>query len=58
MAYLVTKLLRARSAEVPITFVDRKIGKSKLGMKDIFEFFLLAFRLSFFGWRRRQKLLT
>ena len=58
MAYLVTKLLRARSAEVPITFVDRKIGKSKLGMKDIVEFFLLAFRLSFFGWRRRQKLLT
>ena len=32
--------------EEPITFVDRKEGKSKLGTKDIVEFFLMLIRLT------------
>lgn len=31
--------------EVPVTFIDRKFGKSKLGIKDIIEFFMTIFRL-------------
>lgn len=33
--------------EVPINFVDRKKGKSKLGFKDIMEFFITVLRLRF-----------
>ncbi|MFH1564692.1 MAG: polyprenol monophosphomannose synthase [bacterium] len=33
--------------EIPITFIDRKLGKSKLGHKDIFEFFKTVVRLRF-----------
>ena len=33
--------------EIPVTFIDRKFGQSKLGVKDIFEFFLTVFRLKF-----------
>ncbi len=35
----------ARIKEIPITFADRKEGKSKLGKKDIAEFFATAIRL-------------
>lgn len=57
VAFMVEKLLKARSGEVPIVFVDRKIGKSKLGSKDIIEFFIEVQRLFLFGWRRKQKLM-
>ena len=53
---MIEKLLKARSGEAPIIFVDRKLGKSKLGLKDIIEFFIEVQRLFLFGWRRRQKL--
>ena len=33
--------------EIPVTFADRKLGKSKLGIKDIIEFFITIFRLKF-----------
>ncbi|MFH1233301.1 MAG: polyprenol monophosphomannose synthase [Patescibacteria group bacterium] len=33
--------------EIPTTFIDRKLGKSKLGYKDIIEFFKTVFRLKF-----------
>lgn len=33
--------------EIPVTFNDRKFGKSKLSHKDIWEFFLIIFRLKF-----------
>ncbi len=33
--------------EVPVVFVDRKVGKSKLGIKEIFNFFKTLFRLFF-----------
>lgn len=33
--------------EIPITFIDRKLGKSKLNYKDIFEFFKTVIRLKF-----------
>ena len=56
VAFMVEKLLKARSGEAPIIFVDRKLGKSKLGLKDIIEFFIEVQRLFLFGWRRRQKL--
>lgn len=55
MAYLVEKHLKAKVSEVPIVFVDRKIGKSKLGIMDIIEFWLQIQKLFFFGWRRKLK---
>jgi dolichol-phosphate mannosyltransferase len=33
--------------EIPVTFIDRKFGKSKLGVKDILEFFVTVLRLRF-----------
>ncbi|HOZ36260.1 MAG TPA: polyprenol monophosphomannose synthase [bacterium] len=33
--------------EIPVTFPDRRIGTSKLGRKDILEFFKLVFKLKF-----------
>lgn len=33
--------------EIPVTFVDRQEGKSKLNKKDIVEFFITIFRLKF-----------
>lgn len=33
--------------EVPVTFTDRKAGKSKLSKKDIREFFVMMFKLKF-----------
>ncbi|MHA2364771.1 MAG: polyprenol monophosphomannose synthase [Candidatus Hodarchaeales archaeon] len=56
MVYLTEKLLKAKVGEVPIVFVDRKIGKSKLGFKDILEFWLQVMKLWLFGWRRKSKL--
>ncbi len=37
-------------AEIPVTFVDRQEGKSKLSKRDIWEFFVVMIRL-----RRRRK---
>jgi len=34
-------------SEVPVTFVDRKFGKSKLGVGDIVEFFITVLKLRF-----------
>ncbi len=31
--------------EIPVTFTDRKLGKSKLSNKDVYEFFITIFRL-------------
>jgi hypothetical protein len=39
-------LVHERSAEVPITFVDRQYGESKMGMKEITQY--LAGLVSFF----------
>ncbi|MBU2633704.1 MAG: polyprenol monophosphomannose synthase [Nanoarchaeota archaeon] len=36
---------KAKIKEIPIIFVDRKYGKSKLRKKDILEFFINCFRL-------------
>jgi len=33
--------------EIPVTFVDRQFGQSKLGFKDILEFFITVLRLRF-----------
>lgn len=33
--------------EIPIQFIDRRAGKSKLGIKDIIEFFVTVIRLRF-----------
>ncbi len=35
----------ARIKEIPITFVERRAGKSKLSKKDIIEFLLVCFKL-------------
>ena len=56
MAYIVEKLLKAKVGEVPIVFIDRKVGKSKLGTKDIIDFWVQVLKLFFFGWRKRAKL--
>lgn len=37
----------ARIKEIPITFLDREYGKSKLTKKDMVEFFINSFRLRF-----------
>lgn len=37
--------LNFRVVEVPVTFIDRKVGKSKLSSKDIVEFFQVMWRL-------------
>lgn len=34
-------------SEIPVTFIDRQEGKSKLSKKDIFEFFLIITKLKF-----------
>jgi dolichol-phosphate mannosyltransferase len=36
-----------RIKEIPIVFVDRKLGRSKLGLKDIPDYFLTILRLMF-----------
>ena len=56
MAYIIEKLLEAKVGEVPIVFYDRKVGKSKLGSKDIIDFWIQVLKLFFFGWRKRAKL--
>lgn len=44
---LLCERMGCRIKEVPITFVDRKLGKSKLGFKDIVEFFIRILYLKF-----------
>lgn len=46
MIYLAEKK-KFKISEVPVTFVDRQAGKSKLGIRDIWEFFITVFRLKF-----------
>ncbi len=41
-----------RVQEIPVRFTDRKVGKSKLGMTDILEFFFVALRIGFQTYRR------
>jgi len=38
---------KAKIKEIPIVFYDRKKGKSKIGYKDILEFFKLSFKIRF-----------
>lgn len=40
-----TQLLGFQIKEVPVVFVDRQEGKSKLSKKDIFEFFIVMIKL-------------
>ncbi len=42
-----TEKMGFRVAEVPVVFVDRQEGKSKLSRKDIIEFFVVMFKLKF-----------
>ncbi len=46
MIYLCEKL-NFKIKEIPVTFVDRQFGRSKLGLKDIVEFFITILRLRF-----------
>ncbi len=46
MVYLLEKN-NFKIKEIPITFVDRQKGKSKLGIKEIFMFFVNILRLKF-----------
>lgn len=41
--------------EIPITFIDRKFGKSKLNYKDVFEFFQMVIRLKFYRRHKNEK---
>ncbi len=45
LIHRVEKELKGRTKEVPIIFKDRELGKSKLGLGDITEFFGMVFRL-------------
>ncbi len=49
LLYLLERKLDARIVEIPITFVDRQQGKSKLGAKSIVEFFITVIRLFLVG---------
>ena len=44
LIYLV-KTKKAKIKEIPITFVDRRVGKSKMKKRDMVEFFINCFRL-------------
>jgi dolichol-phosphate mannosyltransferase len=43
-----------RVTEVPITFIDRSRGTSKLGLGELREFMMLCYRL--LRWQMRQRL--
>ena len=49
LLYILEKKLKAETREIPITFVDRQFGKSKLGVKSIAEFLIELIRLRLFG---------
>ena len=42
-----TQKINFKITEVPVTFIDRQAGKSKLNKKDIWEFFITIFKLKF-----------
>ena len=42
-----TEKYKFKVKEIPVTFVDRQQGESKLSKKDIIEFFLVMLRLRF-----------
>ena len=42
-----TEKYKFKVKEIPVTFVDRQKGESKLSKKDIVEFFLVMFKLRF-----------
>lgn len=42
-----TEKLDFKIEEIPVTFKDRELGKSKLGKKEIKEFFVIIFKLKF-----------
>lgn len=44
-----TKKLGCEIREIPVTFIDRREGQSKLSKKDIVEFFVIMFKLKFAG---------
>ena len=44
-----TEQLKFKITEVPVTFVDRRAGESKLSKKDIIEFFFTILKLRFTG---------
>jgi len=46
MVYLARKM-GFKIAEVPILFKDRQTGKSKLGMKEVLNFFIIVLKLTF-----------
>ncbi len=49
LLYLLERKLDAKIVEIPLVFIDRQRGKSKLGMKSIIEFFIQVFRLFLVG---------
>ncbi|MFW9996187.1 MAG: polyprenol monophosphomannose synthase [Candidatus Odinarchaeota archaeon] len=55
LLYICERFFDTNIAEVPITFRDREIGKSKLGSGDIKEFFLQVFRLLYRGNRKSYR---
>jgi len=42
---------KAKIKEVPIIFVDRHVGTSKIERKDVYEFFINSFKLRFGKWK-------
>jgi len=46
MVYLLEKN-NFKIKEIPITFVDRQRGKSKLGLKEVIAFFVSILKLKF-----------
>lgn len=49
-----TQQLGFDMVEIPVTFIDRQEGKSKLSKKDIVEFFWVMMKLWYSRWSARQ----